>query len=128
MSAVRFIRDQGLRGNLALPFDWGEYAIWHLYPQSRVSVDGRYSTAYSDALLASGFAFREGAAGWDRVLHDADLTLVYRDDPVASLLLGRSDWRCVYADATAMLFVRGAGTGTCTQASTDAESAISLFP
>ena len=128
VSAVRFIRDRGLRGNLALPFDWGEYAIWHLYPRSRVSVDGRYSTAYSDELLASGFAFREGGSGWDRFLPDADLTLVYRDDPVASLLLERPEWQCVYADTTAMVFVRGVGSATCAPSSTDASRTISLFP
>jgi len=32
-------------------FDWGEYAIWHLGPQLRVSLDGRRETVYSDAVL-----------------------------------------------------------------------------
>ncbi len=32
-------------------FDWGEYAIWHLGPRIRVSMDGRRETIYSDARI-----------------------------------------------------------------------------
>jgi hypothetical protein len=40
-----------LRGRLWTTFNWGEYAIWHLGPDLRVSVDGRRETVYSDDLL-----------------------------------------------------------------------------
>jgi len=32
-------------------FNWGQYAIWHLAPGIKVSMDGRRDTVYSDALL-----------------------------------------------------------------------------
>ena len=38
-------------GRLVTWFDWGEYAIWHLSPSARVSLDGRRETVYSDAVL-----------------------------------------------------------------------------
>jgi hypothetical protein len=44
---------QGRRGRLAVEFNWGEYAIWHLGPQIRVSVDGRRETVYSEIALAT---------------------------------------------------------------------------
>lgn len=40
-----------LQGNMVTWFDWGEYAIWHLSPAVRVSIDGRRETIYSDAVL-----------------------------------------------------------------------------
>lgn len=38
-------------GRLVTFFDWGEYAIWHLGPRLRVSMDGRRETVYSDRRL-----------------------------------------------------------------------------
>ena len=46
-----------LRGRLAVWFDWGEYAIWHLGPALSVSVDGRRETVYSDDLLRRHLMF-----------------------------------------------------------------------
>jgi hypothetical protein len=45
-------------GRLFVPFNWGEYAIWH-FPGLRVSLDGRRETVYSDRAMA---AQRDGAA------------------------------------------------------------------
>jgi hypothetical protein len=58
-------------GNLVTFFDWGEYAIWHLSPNSRVSIDGRRETVYSDAVLsgheAMNAATPEGVAYLQRL-------------------------------------------------------------
>ena len=35
-------------GRLALPFNWGQYAIWHLGPTLQVSIDGRRETVYTE--------------------------------------------------------------------------------
>jgi hypothetical protein len=40
-----------VRGRLVLPFDWGEYAIWHWGPRLRVSIDGRRETVYTEATV-----------------------------------------------------------------------------
>jgi hypothetical protein len=37
-------------GRLVTSFDWGEYAIWHLGPRLKVSIDGRRETVYSDSV------------------------------------------------------------------------------
>ena len=41
-------------------FDWGEYAIWHLSPSLRVSIDGRRETVYSDTVLREHDAMNAG--------------------------------------------------------------------
>jgi hypothetical protein len=43
------------------PFNWGEYAIWHLAPRLRVSMDGRRETIYSDLRLAESDAVMSGS-------------------------------------------------------------------
>jgi hypothetical protein len=59
--AVAAGRLKGARtGRLVTFFDWGQYAIWHLAPTLRVSMDGRRETIYSDARLAEHGAILEG--------------------------------------------------------------------
>lgn len=53
---------RGLRGRLWTTFNWGEYAIWHLGPGLRVSVDGRRETVYSDNVLEWTRAVERGDA------------------------------------------------------------------
>lgn len=38
-------------GRIVTHFNWGEYALWHLSPRVRVSIDGRRETVYSEARL-----------------------------------------------------------------------------
>ncbi len=59
-------------GRLVTYFDWGQYAIWHLGPRLRVSMDGRRETIYTDDRLAEHAAVVAGEpaglsalAAWD---------------------------------------------------------------
>jgi hypothetical protein len=47
-------------GRVVTFFGWGEYAIWHLGPTLRVSMDGRRETVYSDARLDDHAAILDG--------------------------------------------------------------------
>jgi len=58
--AVEALEQTAGPGRLVVFFDWGEYAIWHLGPRIRVSIDGRRETVYSDARLAEHDAIVEG--------------------------------------------------------------------
>jgi len=58
-------------GRLVTWFEWGEYAIWHLGPELRVSIDGRRETVYSERVLgeqvAIGLGRPEGLAVLERM-------------------------------------------------------------
>jgi hypothetical protein len=60
-----------VNGRLVLPFNWGEYAIWHWGPRLRVSMDGRRETVYSDATVREQGEVSSGIAAaltfFDRV-------------------------------------------------------------
>ena len=49
-------------GRLVTFFDWGEYALWHLSPRLKVSMDGRRETVYTDVRLREHAAVLEGTA------------------------------------------------------------------
>jgi hypothetical protein len=51
LAATGALTPSTVRGRLIVPFDWGEYAIWHFAPRLRVSMDGRRETIYSQRML-----------------------------------------------------------------------------
>jgi len=48
IGAVEWLRAQGIPGKLLVDFNTGSYALWRLYPNMRISTDGRYEECYPD--------------------------------------------------------------------------------
>jgi len=106
VDAVRAIRNADLGGRLVLPFEWGEYAIWHLWPACRVSVDGRFRTVYPEDVLERHYAAHADPSRWPSLAEDldGDLLLAPRDTAVERAM--KPGWAVVYADRTALVAVR----------------------
>ncbi len=60
-TVARALIDARPQGRIAIWFDWGEYVIWHLGPQLRVSFDPRYDLLYSAATIDEQSRVSEGA-------------------------------------------------------------------
>jgi hypothetical protein len=58
-------------GNLATPFRSGGYCSWRLYPRIKISMDGRYETAFPESTyeLNEDFYDKRGT-DWDRLIRD----------------------------------------------------------
>ncbi len=107
--AVRFMRQNNFTGNLILPFEWGEYAIWKLYPACRVSIDGRFRTVYPETVIQAHFTMFQNenqlAALVDN--YPADILLA-RQLPWMNAFIRAStpQWLYVYSDRVAIIFIR----------------------
>jgi hypothetical protein len=106
--AVGLIRSSGVAANLAVDFEWGEYAIYHLGPRVKVSVDGRRETIYDAPIYAENLNFRFGHHDWSALLrnHDTQLALVRQGFTAFNLLQLEPTWRLIYRDSLAGLFAR----------------------
>ncbi|MFV1988688.1 MAG: hypothetical protein ACC682_15545 [Gemmatimonadota bacterium] len=106
--AVDLLQRSGARGNMATYFDWGEYAIWHLFPDVRVSMDGRRETVYSDGVYQEYLRFQHGLEGWRGVLDrpETDFVLFSKLWPTVQLVDLDPEWEKVYEDDISALFVR----------------------
>lgn len=107
VSAVQFIREHELRGNLLVFFDWGELCIWEL-PDSPVSIDGRLDTCYPRAVFD---------AQWDlyndrpseavaQLIQRADYALLPANMLGALALVQKDRWQPVYVDNLAVVLVK----------------------
>jgi hypothetical protein len=106
--AVALLKQSGVRGNMAVSFDWGEYVLWYLGPGIQVSIDGRRETVYSDESYRQSLDFARGTGDWDALLRTAptDLVLVPMGSPTANLLSRTAKWVPLYKDSYCVLFVR----------------------
>ena len=108
MSAVAVLKTAGVQGNMATEFNWGEYAIWHLGPGIKVSVDGRRETVYAEAIYRENLDFMRGEGQWDRLVDrpETDVALVDRERPVYNLMREKAGWVLAYEDKAAAIFLR----------------------
>ncbi|MCM8776392.1 MAG: hypothetical protein NC930_08635, partial [Candidatus Omnitrophica bacterium] len=104
--AVTYLKRIPLGPNLLLTFQWGGYALWHLYPDYRVSIDGRNVTVYPPDYIESYIAaYNQGDfdAFLDRL--PVDVILIESHGKMYEAIMRQPEWIEVYRDATAAIFV-----------------------
>lgn len=69
----------GVKGNLATPFAWGSYLAWRLYPNIKISMDGRYETTYPESTFALNNAFFDRQGDWPRLCRSYKVDFVILD-------------------------------------------------
>ncbi len=108
VQAVQFIQANQIKGNLLLPFEWGEYAIWKLHPRCRVSIDGRFRTAYPENVIEDHIFPLNDDVAWSRLVkkYPADIILSGQIPFFWDLIKTSKEWIYVYSDRAAMIFVR----------------------
>jgi hypothetical protein len=110
-TAVKFMHERRLHGNLLTYFCWGEYLIWHL-PDSKVFFDARYDMVYPPRVTEDYLTFYWVLPGADKVLrnYDHDFILIPADEKAYDTILRVGGWKLIYRDVQCVLFAR-AGAG-----------------
>jgi hypothetical protein len=108
VDSVRFLKESGVRGNLALHFDWGDYAIWHLSPGIKVSIDTRREMAYPEQVYRTNAQNMFGIGDWDVLLDQepTDLLLAKRETALDNLMALKPGWVEVFQDDQSVLYAR----------------------
>jgi len=106
VAAVRALRDAGAPLNLAVPLDWGEYVLWSLAPQVKVSIDGRFATVFPEQVVEDNFAFFTSAPTWRRLLEHYPTEAVLVPADWSSPIRREPGWQRAYGDTVAEIYVR----------------------
>ncbi|MFC1838821.1 hypothetical protein ACFL1N_04515 [Thermodesulfobacteriota bacterium] len=106
--AVSFLKENDIKGNILLPFEWGEYVIWKLYPACKVSIDGRFRTVYPEKVLNDHFEAMRNGAKWIELLdkYPSDIFLVRRDILPQDIIANMQDWVYIYSDSLTRVFIK----------------------
>jgi hypothetical protein len=105
--AIAFLQDSGNSPRIFVYYDWGGYAIWHLYPEYRVFVDGR-ADLYGDDLLSQFKTAIRLRTGWQDVLDrwQVQTVLVPPSTALAQALLLDPNWHAAFQDSQAIVLLR----------------------
>jgi hypothetical protein len=108
IGAVTFMKQHHIYGNVLGNFVWGQYLIWHLEPDSKVFMDGRYDTVYPQPIIDQYLEFVSGQPAGSKVLraYPHDLILMPLKTPVVSMMESAPGWKLVYRDGNCELFAR----------------------
>jgi hypothetical protein len=106
--AVAFLRTSDQPRRIFVYYDWGGYAIWKLYPESRVFVDGRADLYGDDLLRQSIKTVVDLRTGWRDVLDSwkVEAVLLPPTCALAQALFLDSNWRAAFSDSKAIILLR----------------------
>ncbi len=107
VSAIKFIQQYQIHGNMLVMFDWGEMCMWEL-PDSPVSLDGRLDTSYPHDMIAAHWKFYNDEPSPNTVLkiERADYALLPVHLAGALTLMKQHGWHPVYVDNVAVVLVK----------------------
>jgi hypothetical protein len=86
---------------------WGDYLIYHLYPNQLVFVDGR-SDFYGPLIGREYLDLLSAAPNWENIAeqYHFDFALLPREWPLAQLMMRDARWQVGYLDRQAILLER----------------------
>ena len=108
MSALDFLEKDEVKGPILSVDSWGGYLIYRLYPKAKVVVDDRHDL-YGDEFFESYLKMVRVEPGWQDFLRDHanSYVLLPKESALAGALAEARDWKEIYADNVAVVFVRG---------------------
>ncbi len=107
VAAVRFMKKEHIKGNMFNNDEFGDYIIYAASDEYKVFFDGR-SDMYGAARMKEYFRVARLEEGWNDVLrkYNIDMIIFDNDSALSSFLLQRKDWKLIYSDRVADIFVR----------------------
>ena len=107
VAAVEFLKNEHLKGNMFDNDEFGDYIIYAAWPEYKVFVDGR-SDMYGVDIMKEYLKVVTIKPGWDEVFKKYNITwIIYNAKTALSvLLMERDDWKLIYADKVANIFVK----------------------
>jgi len=107
VEAANFLKRVSLKGNMFNDDEFGDYIIYSVHPQYKVFIDSRIDMYgvdhFKDYLTMVYFK-----PGWENIIEKYDIHWMVLDaDSIFSRhLMGRNDWKLIYSDKVANIFVR----------------------
>jgi hypothetical protein len=107
VAAVDFLKKVHLKGNMFNNDEFGDYIIYSAYPQYKVFFDGR-SDMYGSERMKEYYKVIRFESGWEKIIekHSINWIIFDADSVLSRFLMERKDWRLIYADKVANIFVR----------------------
>jgi hypothetical protein len=107
VAAVEFLKKEHIKGNMFNNDQFGSYIIYEAWPEYRVFFDGR-SDMYGVPRVKDYLSILNFQPGWEKIIEKYQMGWIMckADSRLCRYLLARTDWKLIYADKVANIFVR----------------------
>jgi hypothetical protein len=107
VAAVEFLSKEHISGNMFNNDEFGDYIIYAAWPHYKVFIDGRLDM-YGEAGIREYFKISRIEPGWEDVIKKYNIKWIIFDakSNLSTFLLERKEWKLLYADKVANIFVR----------------------
>ena len=107
IQATEWLLVNPMDGKMFNSFDWGGYLSLELWPEKLVFIDSQ-GDVYGESFIREYEQIITIGGGWQNILtkYEVDWALIPQEWELATAL-AEADWREVYRDDTAVIFVRG---------------------
>lgn len=109
VAALAFMRRERVPAPIFNLYLWGGYELWRLYPDYRVFFDGR-THVYGEGIVRDYLTVAMAHPDWRQVLDrwGVQTVLTSPGSPLTQVLEASRDWRLVFVEREALVFVRDA--------------------
>jgi len=108
VGSFEFIKQNNLKGNLAVPYNWGSYALWKLYPEVKVLNDGRCEEVYpQDVIDITSYFYIHLNERWKESLerYHTDIIIIPKIAYTMEDIRSIKGWQIVYEDTLSMVLL-----------------------
>lgn len=107
VAAVEFLKKEPVQGNMYNEYEFGDYVIYSAYPQYRVFIDGGSDMCGTD-WMKDYYKVHQLKPEGEKILEKYKINFIFfnRDSVLSRFLLERKEWRLIYSDKVANIFVR----------------------
>lgn len=107
VAAVEFLKKEKISGHMFNNDEFGDYIIYSAYPLYKVFIDGRLDMYGVNNLKEYQKVVNFGQ-GWETILDKYNISwIIYgADSALSRFLLMHKDWKLIYADKVANIFVK----------------------
>lgn len=107
VSCVNALMKNHAQGNMFTPFEWGEYVLYHLSPDVKVSMDGRYDTVYPWSVIEENYRVLNAKSVDGLAVPMEDKTqwiLLSKEKALTKALRKRKNWARAYEGSNCVVF------------------------
>ena len=110
-SAVDFIKNNNISGNLFNTYESGGYLIWKMFPQRKVFIDGR-TEVYGPQFYQQYVRLFANPQSFDAISEEFNINLILltriytATDPFLNYIYQNNHWKLIYFDEISALFIK----------------------
>jgi hypothetical protein len=105
---VEFLKINNIKGNIVVPFGFGSYVSYKLYPNNHIYMDGRYEEVYNDKEYEALRNYELAEQNWRDIYtkYDTDILMTKKTVDIYEVLKKDKEWVHLFDGRQCGIFVK----------------------